>query len=68
MTWTLWTIRKKMVIERVFLRRAADSVFKLLAFLQLWHLLCRQKDKERLDGMIGDLIRSARQLAAPPGR
>ena len=23
MTWTLWTIRNKMVIERVFLRRAS---------------------------------------------
>jgi len=40
--WTLWTIRNKMVIERVFLRRASDSMFKFLAFLQQWHPLSRQ--------------------------
>jgi hypothetical protein len=33
MFWTLWTIRNKMVIEHIFLRRASDSVFKFLAFL-----------------------------------
>ena len=56
MTWTLWTIRNKMVIERVFLRRASDSVYKFLAFLQQWYPLCRQRDKERLDGMLEDQI------------
>ncbi|KAE8766362.1 dna replication licensing factor mcm2 [Hordeum vulgare] len=34
MMWTLWTTRNKMVIERVFQRRASDSFFKFLAFLQ----------------------------------
>jgi hypothetical protein len=33
MTWNLWTIRNKMVIECIFLRRASDSIFKFLAFL-----------------------------------
>jgi hypothetical protein len=32
-SWALWTIRNKMVIEHIFLRRASDSVFKFLAFL-----------------------------------
>jgi hypothetical protein len=34
MTWTLWTIRNKLVTEHIFLRRLSDSVFKFLAFLQ----------------------------------
>jgi hypothetical protein len=42
MSWTLWTTRNKMVIERVIPRRASDSVFKMLASLQLWYPLCRQ--------------------------
>ena len=37
--WTIWTIRNRMVIERVFLRRASDSVFKFLAFLLSRHPL-----------------------------
>ena len=64
MTWALWTIRNKMVIERVFLRHASDSVFKFLAFLQQWHPLCRQRDSERLDDMLKDLLRVARRVAA----
>ena len=68
MTWTLWTIRNKMVIERVFLRRASDSVFKFLAFLQQWHPLCRQRQKERLDGMIEDLLGVARMMSTSSSR
>jgi hypothetical protein len=39
MSWTLWTIYDKLVIERRFSRREFDSMFKFLAFLQQWHLL-----------------------------
>jgi hypothetical protein len=45
MSWTLWTIRNKMVIELIFLRRVSDSAFKFLAFLQQWYPLCRQRDR-----------------------
>ena len=62
MTWTLWTIRNKMVIERVFLRRASDSVFKFLAFMQQWHPLCRQQDLERLDDTLHRVLVAARHL------
>ena len=62
MTWTLWTIRNKMVIKRVFVRRASDSVFKFLAFMQQWHPLCRQRDLERLDGTLYRLSVAARRL------
>ena len=66
LTWTLWTIRNKMVIERIFLRRASDSMFKLLAFLQQWHPLSRRRDRGQLDDMLARLLATARRLASPP--
>ena len=68
MTWTLWTIRNKMVIEHIFPRRASDSVFKFLAFLQQWYPLCRQRDKARLDRMLGALIEASRLLSVQASR
>ena len=68
MTWTLWTIHNKMVIERVYPRRASDSIFKFLAFLQQWYPLSRQRDREQLDGMIQALLVAARPFSAPPAR
>ena len=68
MTWTLWTIRNKMVIERVFLRRASDVIFKFLAFVQQWHPLCRQRDREQLDDMVHALLIAARLHSSPPNR
>ena len=65
LSWTLWTIRNKMVIERVLLRHASDSVFKFMAFLQLWHPLCRQRDAERLDGMLDTLLGATRRISSP---
>ena len=67
-TWTLWTIRNKMVIERVFLRRASDSVFKFLAFMQQWHPLCRWRDSARLDGTLEKLLVAACRLHASSSR
>ena len=68
MTWTLWTIRNKMVIDRVFLRCASDSIFKFLAFLQQWHPLCRQRDLERLDGILERLVVTAHHLPSSSSR
>jgi hypothetical protein len=68
MTWTLWTTRNAMVIERIFLRRASDSIFKFLAILQQWYPLCRQRDKERLDSMLEDLLMAARHTSLQSGR
>ena len=68
LTWTLWTIRNKMVIERVFLRHASDAVFKFLVFLQQWHPLCRRRDRMRLDVMIEKLLVAARHLHTPSSR
>jgi hypothetical protein len=41
MSWTLWNVRNKMVIEHILPRRASNSIFKFLAFLQQWYPLCR---------------------------
>ena len=68
MTWTLCTIRNKMVIEHVFPRRAADSVFKFLAYLQEWHPLARQRDWQLLDDILEDLLMAARLISSPPSR
>ena len=63
MAWTLWTTRNKMVIERVFPRRASDSFFKFLAFLQHWHPLARPRDHDRLQLYLDALVASARRLS-----
>uniref|UniRef100_A0A8I6XL94 Reverse transcriptase zinc-binding domain-containing protein n=1 Tax=Hordeum vulgare subsp. vulgare TaxID=112509 RepID=A0A8I6XL94_HORVV len=66
LTWTLWTTRNKMVIERVFPRRASDSFFKFLAFLQLWHPLARPRDRGRLQLSLDALLTTARRLSRTP--
>jgi hypothetical protein len=55
-----------MVIEHIFLRRASDSIFKFLVFLQQWYPLCRQRDRERLDNMLEYLLVAARHLSSQP--
>jgi len=64
MSWTLWTTRNKMVIDKVFPKKASDSFFKFLAFLQHWHPLSRQRDCDRLGLMMDALLASARRLSS----
>ncbi|KAE8812710.1 dna replication licensing factor mcm2 [Hordeum vulgare] len=64
MMWTLWTTRNKMVIEKVFQRRASDSFFKFLAFLQHWHPLVRPRDRNRLQHYLDALMVAARRLSS----
>jgi hypothetical protein len=54
-----------MVIEKIFPRRTSDSMFKMMASLQLWYPLCRQRDKERVNGMLRALQEAARHLSMP---
>ncbi|KAE8779934.1 Heparanase-like protein 2 [Hordeum vulgare] len=63
MMWILWTTRNKMVIGRVFQRRAFDTFFKFLAFLQLWHPLARPRDRDRLQLYLDVLLTSAGRLS-----
>jgi hypothetical protein len=53
-------VRNKMVIERILPRRASDSLYSFLALLQQWY---PQQDRERLDGMLEDLLAAARRLS-----
>src|SRR3954469_3048557 len=64
MSWTLWTIRNKMVIGHVLLRRASDMLFKFLAFLQQWRPLSRRKDRDFIARMTEALTSTARRLAS----
>jgi hypothetical protein len=68
LSWTLWNIRNKMVIERIFLRRASDSVFMFLAFLQQWHPLSRRRDRARLDDMLQALVLASRHYVTTSSR
>ncbi|KAE8798766.1 hypothetical protein D1007_25950 [Hordeum vulgare] len=62
--WTLWTTRNKMVIEKVFQRRASDSFFKFLAFLQHCHPLVRTRDRDRLQRYLDVSMVAARRLSS----
>ncbi|KAE8819358.1 dna replication licensing factor mcm2 [Hordeum vulgare] len=64
MMWTLWTTHNKMVIKKVFQRRAPDSFFKFLAFLQHWHPLVRPRDRDRLQCYLDALMVTARRLSS----
>ena len=65
LAWTIWTVRNKLVIQRVPLRRATDVVFKLCGYLQLWRPLSRQQDRDAITTIISDLRAMALRLAPP---
>lgn len=65
LAWTLWTVRNKLVIQRVPLRRATDAVFKMCGFLQLWRPLSRHQDRDAITSIIADLRSMALRLAPP---
>ncbi|KAE8811162.1 putative TdLSC37 protein [Hordeum vulgare] len=65
LTWTLWTIRNKLVIERVPLRRASDAVFKMCGFLQLWRPLSLSSDKDAINNIIANIHLMALCMALP---
>ena len=64
MAWTFWTIRNKMLIEWMFLRRASDSMFNSWLFLQPWYPLSKQRDMDWLDKMLDRLMVTARRLTS----
>uniref|UniRef100_A0ACD5X8X8 Uncharacterized protein n=1 Tax=Avena sativa TaxID=4498 RepID=A0ACD5X8X8_AVESA len=65
LSWTLWNVRNKMVIERIFPTRASDSVFSLLAFLQQWSPLVRLRDRPTFKSSLRTLRAAALPFAAP---
>ncbi|KAE8770246.1 hypothetical protein D1007_58052 [Hordeum vulgare] len=64
MMWTLWTTHDKIVIEKVFQRRASDSFFKFLAFLQHWHPLVGPRYRDWLQRYLDVLMVTARWLSS----
>ena len=56
-----------MVIEKVFPKKASDS-FKFLAFLQHWHPLSRQRDRDRLSLMMDARLAIACQASSSSRR
>ena len=68
LAWTLWTIRNKLVIQRIPLRRATYALFKLSGFLHLWRPLSRPSDRDAITAFIADLRSMAVRLSplAPP--
>ena len=66
LAWTLWTIRNKLVIQRIPLRRANDALFKLSGYLQLWQPLSLPQDRDAITAFIADLRSMAVRLSPPP--
>ena len=65
LAWTLWTVRNKLVIQKVPLRRATDSIFKMCGYLQLWRPLSRPQDRDAINRLLTDLRSLAFRLAPP---
>lgn len=57
-------MHNKMVIEPIFLWWASDFVLPFLAFLQHWHSLSRQGDRNWLGSMMDAMTVAARRLAS----
>jgi hypothetical protein len=46
LTWSLWNIRNKALIEGSFINSRTDGLFKTAVFLQLWTPLARRDDRD----------------------
>uniref|UniRef100_A0ACD5WM96 Uncharacterized protein n=1 Tax=Avena sativa TaxID=4498 RepID=A0ACD5WM96_AVESA len=64
-SWTLWNMRNRMVIEKIFPSRVTDPVFSFLGFLQQWSPLVRQRDRSSFDDTLRTLRTAALPLSAP---
>lgn len=48
LTWSLWTSRKKLMIEKLFSHSPTDVLHKILASLHKWHVLLKTVDQIRV--------------------
>uniref|UniRef100_A0ACD5TZU3 Uncharacterized protein n=1 Tax=Avena sativa TaxID=4498 RepID=A0ACD5TZU3_AVESA len=64
-SWTLWNVHNKMVIENIFPSRVTDPVFSFLGFLQQWSPLVQQRDRSSFDDTLRTLRTAALPLSAP---
>lgn len=65
LSWTLWTIRNKFVIEHSPLRRPTDAIYKICGYLQLWKPLSRVQELGTIDTITAGLMTIAHRLAPP---
>ena len=65
LAWTLWTVRNKLVIQRIPLRRATDALFKWSGYLQLWRPLSRPRERDAITSIITQLRAMALRMAPP---
>lgn len=47
--WTLWTVRNKGAMERVFPKQPSAVFFQLMSCLQRWQILLKDHDRRKLD-------------------
>lgn len=61
-TWSLWHIRNKALIEGILLEHPADGLYKLTIFLQLWKTLSKQSEAEAIKVLCSKLRAHAMAL------
>ena len=49
LVWMLWTTRNKFTIEGILPTQAADGLYKLSMFLQVWKPVARSEDRGVLE-------------------
>jgi hypothetical protein len=64
-SWSLWSIRNKLSIERKCIKHPTDVLYKSIIFLQQWSLKASAKDKEELSWMASeDLVLNSKPSRA----
>lgn len=53
MSWALWHIRNKALIEGKFIKHHADTLYKMAILLQLWKLLSKSTDVSIIEVIAG---------------
>ncbi|KAI5012533.1 hypothetical protein ZWY2020_024799 [Hordeum vulgare] len=61
--WTLWTVRNKLVIQRLPLRCATNAIFQICGFLQLWRPLSCSSNQDAINKIIANLRLMALHMA-----
>jgi hypothetical protein len=56
LTWALWRVRNKMVIERKFPSNGLDVIHFGVLFVQKWSLLLKDADQEVTAKVIGKIL------------
>jgi RsiW-degrading membrane proteinase PrsW (M82 family) len=63
LTWTLWNIRNKLTMEATLIGKPADTLFKMLVYMQRWRMLVKLKDRRLVDVAMGAIRRLHAELS-----